>query len=133
MTTSRWASGSGRLLLLSISASMAFQGAASFDAPLGIPAQAAPAVVPTDLTQLFQLMQLQREQQQAQQQQVAGLLKHVLSVQNAGRPAAGGGASTVIKSLDERHFRRIAKFDNKAESWKEWWTHFMAAVRRRQR
>ena len=32
------------------------------------------------------------------------------------------------KALGERHFCRIAKTDNKVESWKEWRTHFLTAV-----
>ena len=31
--------------------------------------------------------------------------------------------------LDEKYFRRINVFSNKAEAWKEWQVHFLAAVR----
>ena len=30
--------------------------------------------------------------------------------------------------LDERSFRRLDKFDNKVDSWKEWWREFLSAV-----
>ena len=81
----------------------------------------APPAAPTELTQLFQLMQAQMQQQQAQQaqqlqhqqaqQQVTDMLKVMMQLQ-----------STVIgtaKGLDEKHFRRITKFDNKGESRKQ--------------
>ena len=65
-------------------------------------------------------------QQQSQQQQVADLSKHVLQTRNASLPAAGG---VVISNQQFGRIRKAFKFDNKAESWKEWRTHFMTVVR----
>ena len=31
--------------------------------------------------------------------------------------------------MGERHFRRIKVFENKSDTWKEWRTHFLTAVR----
>ena len=112
--------------------------------PPGIPGpQAAPPMpaAPTELTQIFQMMQAQMQaqqaqqvqqmqQQQAQQQQVADMLKVMLQMQTNNLPPVGSNVNvTSNKGLDEKHFRRINKFDNKGESWKEWRTHFMTAVR----
>ena len=60
---------------------MAFQGAPVpiADVPPGIPH---PAVPPADITQLVQLMQ-------SQQQQMAAMLNHLISNQNASLPSLG--------------------------------------------
>ena len=119
---------------------MAFKAAAPLDAPPGI-APALVAAVPVDLTQLMQMLHLQMQQQQiaqqhqiqqqqAQQQHFADMMKHMLNMQNVSLPSVGGGVITATnKALGERHFRRIGKFDNKNDSWKEWRTHFLTAVR----
>ena len=95
------------------------------------PAAAVPPAAPTELTQLFQMMQQQMQQQQAQQaqqmqehqaqqQQVTDMLKVIMQMQtNSLHPVGSSGAGT-SKGLDEKHFRRIARFDNKGESWEEW-------------
>lgn len=106
---------------------MAFQAAASADPPPGLPTSS--TMEKEDMRQLFQFMQLQMQQQQARKQQVADLLKHMFTVQNTSLAASGGSASNATRSLDERQFRRISKFDNKSESWKEWRSPFMTAVR----
>ena len=107
---------------------MAFQSAADpTDSLLGL--SQAPLMAPADISQLSHFMQLQMQQQAAQQQQVTDMLTHMLTAQNAGLPPAGNTGTGTAKALDERHFRRIAKFDNKAESWKEWRTHFLTVVR----
>ena len=99
-----------------------------------------PPAAPTELTQLFQLMQAQMQQQQAQQalqlqarqaqqQQVTDMLKVMMQLQSSSLPPVGSTVIGTTKGLDEKHFRRITKFDNKGESWKEWRTRFMTAVR----
>ena len=102
---------------------MAFQGAPALvvDTPLGIPHAMAP---PADVAQCIQLIhsqvQAQQAAQQAQQQQMAAMLNHLVITQNAGLPSVGGTGNGATKGPDERHFRRIQKFDNKTESWKKW-------------
>ena len=54
------------------------------------------------------------------------LLQQLVSSQNAHLPAV---QSSNFKALDERHFRRLQKFENKQEAWKEWRTHFLTSVR----
>ena len=98
-----------------------------------------PPAAPTELTQLFQLMQAQMQQQaqqaqqlqaqQAQQQQVTDMLKVMMQLQSSSLPPVSSTVIGTAKGLDEKHFRRITKFDNKGESWKERRTHFMTAMR----
>ena len=109
--------------------------------PAGPPvAVAAPLAAPTELAQLFQMMRLHMQQQQAQQaqqmqqhqaqqQQVTDMLKAMMQMHDGNLPPVGSPVNGATKGLDEKHFRRITKFDNKGESWKEWRTHFMTAVR----
>ena len=89
------------------------------DGPPGIPHVAASQM---DMTQLAQLMH-------AQQQQMATMLHHLVSKQSTSHQPDVGTGIGAYKGLDERHFRRLEKFDNKSESWKEWRTHFRTAVR----
>ena len=92
---------------------MSFQVGAPVDPPLGIPQQNLGA--PVDMAQLLATM--------------TQLLQHLVSGQNAGLPSVQANANTYFKALDERHFRRLQKSDNKHESWKEWRTHFLTSVR----
>ena len=104
---------------------MAFAAAAGEVAP-------PPGMVPPttfDFNHMFQMMQVQLQQQQVQGQQVADLLKVFVSSQSTSLPSVGSTGHGTVKSLDERHFRRINKFDNKVDSWKEWRTHFLTSVR----
>ena len=95
--------------------------------PPGIPGPQAASpmpAAPTELTQIFQMMQAQMQaqqaqqmqqmqQQQAQQQQVADMLKVMLQMQTNNLPPVGSSVNvTANKGLDEKHFRRINKFDN---------------------
>ena len=74
---------------------------------------------------MFQMMQAQMQQhvqqaqqmqqQQAQQQQVADMLKVMLQMQTNSLPPVGSSVIGTSKGLDEKHFRRIYKVDNKCE------------------
>ena len=86
-------------------------------------AAAAPPAAPTELTQLFQMVQLQMQQQhaqqaqqmqqhQAQQKQVADMLKVMMQMHHGNLPPVGSSVNGAAKGLDEKHFRRITKFDN---------------------
>lgn len=59
---------------------------------------------------------------------MAAMLNHLVTTRNAGLPSVGGTGNGATKGLDERHFRRIQKFDNIAEAWKEWLTPVTATV-----
>ena len=84
----------------------------------------------TTLDQLLQMINLQMQQQQAQQAQVQDMLRHMTNVQNAGLSGVASVVNyTSHKAMDERHFRRIKVFDNKSDTWKEWRTHSLSAVR----
>ena len=107
---------------------MAFQGAlAAQDGTPGIPAVAATAT--TDINQLVHIIQAQQPAQQVHQQQMATMLNHLVTTQNANLPPIGVTGTGAVRNIDERPFRRIPQFDNKSESWKEWRAHFLTAVR----
>ena len=106
---------------------MAFQGAAA--APEGPPGIPAVGAVANDINQLIHIIQAQQAAQQVHQQQMATMLSHLVQTQNASLPPTGGAREGATRSIDERPFRRLEKFDNKAESWKEWRVHFLTAVR----
>ena len=99
--------------------SVSVASAVPVDGPPGIPPAAASQM---DMAQLVQLMH-------AQQQQMATMLHHLVNKQNTVHQPDVGTLVGAHKGLDERHFRRLEKFDNKSESWKEWRTHFLTAVR----
>ena len=108
--------------------------AVQIDAPPGFaPGMQTPPAAPTDLSQLIHMMQMQMQHQQAkqaqQQKQMADIMQHLASSHLQGLQAVGSTGIGAAKGLDERHFRRIQKFDNKPESWKEWRTHFLSSVR----
>ena len=106
---------------------MSFQGApAAQEGPPGIPAV---AVATTDINQLIHIIQAQQAAQQVHQQQMAAMLNHLVTMQNANLPPIGGTGIGATRNIDERPFRRIQQFDNKSKSWKEWRVHFLAAVR----
>ena len=89
-----------------------------------------PAVGQTTLDQLLQMITVQMQQQHAQQARVQDMLRHMANAQNTGRPGVrSGGTVTSYKAMGERHFRCIKVFENKSDTWKEWRTHFLTAVR----
>ena len=58
------------------------------------------------------------------------MLRHMANSQNASLPGVGSNVNgTAQKALGERHFRRIKVFESKSDTWKEWRTHFLTAVR----
>lgn len=92
---------------------MAFQGGVLVDPPPGIPQQNLGARV--DMVQLLATMTQPPQ--------------HLVADQNASLPSVQANANTYIQVLDERHFRRLQKFENIHESWKEWRTHFLTSLR----
>lgn len=104
------------------------------DVPLGfaLGVQMPPAS-PVNLNHLIQMMQIQMQRQQAQQaqqqKQMSDILQHLASTHMQHLPAVGSTGTGTAKALDERHFRRILKSDNKLEPWKEWRTRFLTSVR----
>ena len=61
---------------------------------------------------------------------MADMVKLLLNnASSSGSLTFGGTVHSAVRALDERQFRRIVQFNNKIESWKEWRTHFMTAVR----
>ena len=103
---------------MSLAMSVSVASAIPVDGPPGIPHAAASHM---DMAQLVQLMHAQ--------QQMAAMFHHLVNKQfTSHQPDVGTGIGA-YNGLDERHFRRLEKFDNKSESWKEWRTHFLTAVR----
>ena len=68
-------------------------------------------------------------QMQAHWQRFNDVIKNVVNPQLAGSSTFGSIVNSAVNALDERQFRRIVQFNNKTESWKEWRTHFLTAVR----
>ena len=81
-----------------------------------------------DVGQLLQiLIQLVQNQNALVQQQGQQAPQSTGPPRGADPPGLQQGSP--VPKLDEKYFRRCVVFNNKAEQWREWQVHFLAAVR----
>ena len=61
--------------------------------------------------------------------QLMQLMKQMTEMIIAEKASGGARSHLANAKLDDRNFKRIEKFSNKRDAWKEWKLHFMSCVR----